>query len=123
MNFLTRWIITSIAIAAAFAVVPGLHIGEGGWLAVAVLALVFGFVNALIRPLLTILTCPFIIFTLGLGIFLINALLFGLTANITNWFGFSVQVDGWFPALLGTIVVSIVSAILNSMLGDKAEQH
>ncbi len=85
------------------------------------LALIFGVVNALIKPLLVVLTCPFIILTLGLGTLLINALLFYLAGLVGGWFGTGFTVDFW-GAFLGSLIVSIVSFLLSMFLKEELRE-
>jgi putative membrane protein len=116
MRLLVRWAINTIAIWAAIQLVPGIeHTGSGASLIL--IALVFGLVNALVRPFLTLLTCPLIILTLGLFILVVNALMLGLTA----WLVPSLTVDGFWPAFLGAIIISIVSSFLSMLIKDDRE--
>ena len=122
MKFLLRWIINAIALYAAIMLVPGIELRTAladQWLAIILLALVFGLLNALLRPLLFMLTCPLIILTLGLGTLLINTLLFYLTGLIGAQFGWGFTVDSFLAAFLGALVVSIVSIALNMLLGEE----
>ena len=120
MKFVIRWIISGISLGVAAWLIPGIHVqGTSGWIAVAIMALVLGFVNAIIRPLLAFLSCGFIILTLGLFMFVVNALSFWLAAWMaSNWFGAGFYVDGFWAALWGSIVVSIVSFLLSIFLAD-----
>ncbi len=119
-NFILRLIINAIALYAAIVLVPGIELqgGSNQWLAVLLLALVFGLLNALLRPLLFFLTCPLIILTLGLGTLLINTLLFYLTGLIGAQFGWGFTVDNFLAAFLGALVVSIVSFFLSLLLRE-----
>lgn len=83
------------------------------------LGLIFGVVNALLKPLLTVLTCPLIILTLGFGTLFINTLLFYLTSIIGNRFNIDFSVDSFGGAFLGALIVSIVSIVLNLFLKDE----
>ena len=120
MKLIVRWAITAIALVVAAAIVPGIYVTENNaWVAVAVTAAVLGLVNAFVRPVLVLLSCPFIILTLGLGLLLINALTLAFSSWIAvNWFGVGFHVDGFWPALFGSIVVSIVSFLLSLLLPD-----
>jgi putative membrane protein len=124
MRLLLRWLITAVSLVVASNVVPGISItDQNGWFAVLVMAAVFGLVNAFIRPLLTLLSCPLILLTLGLFTLVINAICFMLSSWIAqNFFGAGFIVDGFFPALLGSIVVSIVVFLLSLFLPDKDER-
>jgi putative membrane protein len=99
--------------------VPGIDPQSPDWLSILWLALIFGVVNALLRPLLTLLTCPLIILTLGLGTLLINTLLFYLAGQIGVAFGVGFTVDGFVPAFLGALVTSLVSIALSLLLRDE----
>ena len=103
MGFLIQWIVVAIALWVTAYIVPG--VGFSSMTALAVAALVLGLVNALVRPVLTILTLPLTILTLGLFYLVVNGLAFGLAAAITP--GFSV--DGFGSAIIGALLVSIVS--------------
>lgn len=120
-KILIRWIINAIAIWVALNYVPGIHQEATGWLPILSLAFIFGLVNALVRPLITLLTCPLIILTLGLGTLLINTLLFWLSGQVGQYFGVGFTVDGFWPAFGGAAVVSIVSMVLTMLVKDDNE--
>jgi putative membrane protein len=125
-KFLLRWVINAVALYAAIYLVPGIQlqsVGPNRWVAIILLALVFGLLNALLRPLIVLLTCPLIIITLGLGTLLINTLLFYLTGWIGTQFGWGFNIQGFWPAFLGALVVSIVSIILSMILKDELKNH
>ena len=120
-KFFLRWIINAIALYVAIVLVPGITLlapPSQQWLSIILLALVFGLLNALLRPLLMMLTCPLIILTLGLGALLINTLLFYLTGWIGTQFGWGFTVSGFWAAFLGALVVSIVSITLSLVIRD-----
>jgi putative membrane protein len=117
VKLILRWLITAAAVWAAAHFVPGIHY-TGGFRTLLVVALVFGLVNALVRPLIKALACGLIVLTLGLAIFVINALMLLLTGYITSQFGYRFEVDGFVPALLGSIVISLVSWLLSVLLVD-----
>ena len=121
MQLLLRWLLTAVALAITAWIVPGITVeGQTGIFAVLVMAVVFGFVNAFIRPLLKLLSCPLIILTLGLFILVVNAISFLLSSWIAqNVFGARFIVEGFWPAFWGAIVVSIVSFLLSLLLPDK----
>ncbi len=110
MKLLVRLLITSFALVLATYIVPGIAV-DGPYTAL-IAALVLGILNAVIRPVLVLLTLPVTILTLGLFIFVINASLFLFVASFVD--GFSV--DGFLPALLGSILVSIISGIANKFI-------
>ncbi len=121
MRLLIRWLITAIALVVAAWAVPGITItNDSGWLAVLVMAAMLGLANAFLRPLLTLLSCPMVLLTLGLFLFVVNA----LTFMFASWaaqtlFGAEFVVDGFFSAMFGSIIVSIVSFFLSVFLADK----
>lgn len=118
-KFLIRLLINAVALYAAVALVPGIFPLPGTtWVSYLGLALIFGLLNALVRPLLKFLTCPLIILTLGLFTLVINTLLFWLTGLIGLNFGIGFTVDGFWPAFLGGLIVSIVSVILTAFFKD-----
>ena len=116
-KFILRWIINAVAIFLAIKFVPGIHLSS--LVSIIWLALIFGLVNAFLRPLLKLLTCPLIILTLGLFTLLINAFLFWLTGQIGQAFGILLTFDGFWPIFLGALVISIVSIVLSLILKDE----
>jgi len=118
-KLLLRWIVAIIALFAAVYFIPGIHVeGTNAWIAVAILAVILGLVNALIRPLLKLLSCGLIVLTMGLFMLVINALMLWLSSYIAvNWFSVGFYVDGFWAALFGSIVVSIVSFLLSLVIG------
>ncbi len=120
-RFLLRWLINTVALYAAIMIVPGIHTESKNLLSIILLALIFGLVNALLRPLLSLLTCPLIILTLGLFTLILNTLLFALTGWIGTQFGvgFTLAEPTFRNAFLGSLVVSIVSIVLTMVLRDE----
>lgn len=117
-NLLLRWAATAVGFWVAVTIVPGLaYNSEKGILGLLFVALVFGLVNAIIRPILILLTCPFVILTLGLLIPLINLAMFALTLQFVP----SISSNGFWATLLGAIVVSLVSALLNIFIKEDKE--
>lgn len=120
MGFVIRWIVTAVAVGAAVWIVPGLTtVGSNGTIAVAVMALILALVNASIKPILQILSLPITVLTLGIFYLIVNALLLELAAwAATGLFGSGIAIDGFGSAILGSIVISIVSAIVNGVIGN-----
>src|ERR1700690_2529897 len=116
-KFILRWVINAIAIFLAIKFVPGIHLNN--LLSIIWLALIFGLVNAFLRPLLKLLTCPLIILTLGLFTLLINTFLFWLTGQIGQFIGIHLTINGFWPAFFGGLVVSVVSVVLTLILKDE----
>ncbi len=121
MNFILRTCITAVAIGMAFYVVPGFRIESNVWETIAVLAIIMGLVNATVKPILKFLTCPLILLTLGFGVLIINTLMFMLSANIADFFGYSVTVSGFAAAFMAALVVSIVNVVLIRLIEDKED--
>lgn len=117
MRFLARLFLNGIAILIAAWLVPGLHLAGSGSALIA--GAILGFVNALVRPVLFLLTLPFTLLTLGLFIFVLNALCLGITAALVPGF----EIAGFWPALFGALVVSIVSWILNGLVLSEDERR
>lgn len=121
-RFILRWLINTVALYAAVAFVPGITPQSGNWLSFVWLALIFGLLNALLRPLLKLLTFPLIFLTLGLFTLVINTFLFWLVGIIGTNFHIGFTVAGFWPAFLGGLVVSIVSMILNAVFKDEKKK-
>jgi len=122
-NILIRLIINAVALYVATQVgITGLSF-KGDWTTIAIVAFIFGLVNALVRPLLTILTCPFVLLTLGLFTLVINALMLALTGWIAAYFHLGFVVDGFWAAFLGALVVSIVSFVLAMLIREDEDPH
>lgn len=116
MRFLARLVLNGLAIIIAAWLLPGIHIASP-WAAL-LAGVILGFVNAIVRPVLFFLTLPLTLLTLGLFIFVLNAICFGLTALLVP--GFSV--DGFFPAVFGALLVSVVSWMLNGLFVGHRER-
>jgi putative membrane protein len=117
MRFLLRLLINAAALWVAVMLVPGITYA-GDWLPFLGVALIFGIVNAFIRPIVKLFTLPIIFLTLGLFALVVNGLMLWLTSWLAGGLGLQFHVDGCLSAILGALVVSIVSAILSMMLAD-----
>lgn len=121
MKLILRWIASAMAVAAAAWAVPGIRIEEGIVPLLAV-ALILGLVNALVRPLLSALSCGLIVLTLGLFLLVINAAMLLLSAWIAREAGIGFHVDGFGAALIGSIIITLVSFVFSLLLpGDRTE--
>lgn len=120
-KFILRWVINAIALYLTVLILPGRIDLESGMASIIWLALIFGLVNALFRPLIQLLTCPLIMLTLGLFTLVINTFLFWLTSIIGQSFGLELIITEpvWWNAFLGGLVVSIVSVVLTLILKDE----
>ena len=119
MNFIIRWLVTAIAVGAAVWIVPGITtVGSDATIAVVVMALVLSLVNAILKPIIQLISLPITVLTLGIFYLIVNALLLELAAGAaTGMFGSGIALDGFGAAFLGSIVISIVSALVNGLLG------
>ena len=108
-----RWLFQSVAILVAAYLVDGIRVS--GFPAAILAAAVLGFLNAFLRPVLLLLTLPLNILTLGLFTFVINALLLMMASGVIGGF----EVDGFGAALLGSLLISVVSWLLTTYIGDR----
>jgi putative membrane protein len=111
-NLLLHWAFNAVALWVAAHFIPGLAF-TGDILHLLAVAAVFGLVNSLVRPLLTILTCPLIIITLGLFTLVINAVMLMLTGWLSESWNLGFSVGGFWPAFWGGLVVGLVSLALS----------
>ena len=117
MRFLLRLLVNAAAVWVATEIVPGVD-HTGPWTSLLLVALVFGLLNAVVRPILKLLTCPLILLTLGLFTFVINALMLWLTSAVSESFGLGFHVSGFGAAFLGALVVTVVSVLLSVIFRD-----
>jgi putative membrane protein len=119
MPFLIRWVVNAAALWVASKIVPGVTYG-GGWLPFMGVALVFGVVNAFIRPVAKLLTFPLIILTLGIFSLVVNGLMLWLTSALSGALDLGFHVRGFWAAFLGALVVSIVSTLLSILITERS---
>jgi len=119
MPFLIRLLVNAAALWVATQVVSGVTF-DGGLLPMLGVALVFGVVNALLRPVAKILTFPIIIVTLGIFALVINGLMLWLTSSLSSALGLGFHVSGFWAAFWGAIVVSLVSLVLSMLIRDRS---
>ena len=112
MSFLLRLIVNAAALWVATEVVPGVTY-DGGPLPFLAVALIFGLINATLRPLTKLLTCPLILLTLGLFALIVNGLMLWVTSSLATSLGIGFRVSGFWPAFWGALVVSLVSTLLS----------
>jgi len=125
MKLLIRWAISALSLFAAAWLVPGIHVDDGrGWMVYAAVAVILSLVNALVRPLLKLMTCPLILLTLGLFTLVVNAITLLISSALANnVFGIGFYIEGFWPAFWGAIIVSIVSVVLNAVVRDDDEDR
>ena len=112
MLIVSRLLINAAALWAATRLVPGISF-DGDWRLLFAVALVFGVLNVSLRPILMLLTLPFLVVTLGLFTFVLNACMLWLTSAISNALGLGFRVEGFGAAFLGALVVTMVSFLLS----------
>jgi len=126
MAFLIRLVVTAIALWIATLVVPGITVSgrSGGINALTLLAvaLIFGIVNAVLKPIIRVVGCVFYLLTLGLFALVVNALLFLLTDWIASLFDLPFKVDGFWAAFWGAIVVAVVGWLISLVIPDSADR-
>ena len=122
MRFLLRLLISALALWVAVHLLDGIRY-EGGLAGLLGVALIFGIVNALIRPIILLLSCPLIVATLGLGVFLIHGAMLLVTAWLSRYVGLGFHVDGFVAAILGSIVIGVVSLVMSVFVPGKGEER
>jgi putative membrane protein len=114
MGFIVKVLVTALAVWLAAYILPGVHL-QNDAKTIVIVALVLALLNAIVKPILVILTIPVTIVTLGLFLLVINALMVVWTSKLVDGF----KVDGWLTALFFSIIVSVVSSILHSLAKDR----
>jgi len=124
-NFLIRVGVNGVALWVAALVLPGINLAEGdvGWgrkiWTIFFVAVIFGVVNAIIKPIAQLLSLPFIVLTLGLFIFIVNAFMLQLTEWVSGWLDLSFSIENFFwDAIFGAIIITLVSWVLNVVLPE-----
>lgn len=112
-GILFRWIVLTVAILFAAYLIDGIYVR--GFLSAFMAAAILGILNAFLRPVLLIVTLPFNILTLGLFTFIINALLLKMASGVISGF----EIQGFWPAVLGALIISIVSWLMNALVSDR----
>jgi putative membrane protein len=115
INLLVRWSVLALGVALAAKIIPGISYKDGATLFWVVLLL--SFFNAILKPLLVLFTLPFILLTLGIGMLVINALLFLWVGRLVEGF----HVADFWSALWGALIVSITNIVLNGLLRTSAK--
>ena len=122
MNFFIRLLINAVALWLATRFIDGISF-DGDLIFLLVVALIFGVVNAVVKPLLIFLTFPFLIITLGLFLLVLNGAMLWLTGAISDASDLGFHVSGFGAAFLGGLVVSVVSFLLSLMVGDSGKSR
>lgn len=113
MQMLLRWGVLALGVAIATRLVPGIHCDD--MTALIVVVLLLSFFNAILKPILVLFTLPFILVTMGLGVVVINALLFLFVGKLVQGF----QVDGFWSAVGGSLVVSLTTFLVSRLIGTQ----
>ncbi len=116
MGLIIRWVLNTLALLLVVNVVPGF--AYRGWISLAIAAAVLGLLNAIVRPILWFITLPITVITLGLFLLVLNAIMLELTAWLVPGFG----IDGFGWALLGALVLSIIS-LVTDRIGRRKEER
>lgn len=109
MNFIIRIIISTLAVLITVKILPGVYVDS--FMTAVIVAMVLGFLNTLVKPLLILFSLPLVIFSFGLFLIVINTLIILLTAKLVDGF----RVDSFFHALLFSVVMTIVTSVLNAI--------
>lgn len=124
VRLLLRWVITSVALFVAAWLIPGIQVDSDGWWIYAVMAVILGLVNAVVKPILKFLSCPLILLTLGMFIFVVNALTLWFASWLAvNVFDVGFRIDGFFSAFLGALVVTLVSVVLGVFVPEDEDER
>jgi putative membrane protein len=127
VRLIVRLLAGAVALAVAAGLIDKISVGPGTTgervITLLAVAIIFGLVNAVVRPIVRLLTLPLFIITLGLFTFIVNALMLLLTAWIGDQFDLAFEVDGFVAALLGALVISVVSFLINLLLPDSYERR
>jgi putative membrane protein len=122
MRFLLRLAVSAAALAVATAVIPGIELTAGSTtkklLTLIAVALIFGVINAFIKPIIKTIGCLFYILTLGLVALVVNALLLWLASVVAGWLSLPFHITGFVPAFLGALIISVVTWLLSILIPD-----
>ncbi|HEY0017497.1 MAG TPA: phage holin family protein [Longimicrobium sp.] len=117
MKLLFRWIASALAVGLAVYLLPGLEY-DGRIETLFVVALILGLANAIVRPIIKALACGIIVLTLGLALFVINALMLYLTSFAAGQFGYGFHVRDFVSAIIGSVVISLATWFLSLLIKD-----
>jgi len=122
MRFLLRLAVSAAALAVATAVLPGIQLTAGSTiskvLTLIAVALIFGVINAVLKPIIKTIGCLFYILTLGLVALVVNALLLWLASVVAGWLSLPFHVTGFVPAFLGALIISVATWLLSVLIPD-----
>ena len=123
MNLFKRWLVFMLALFVAAWLIPGIHVESDAWVVYAITAAILALLNAILLPILKTLSCGLIILTLGLFSLVLNAAMFMLSSYLAQtWFNVGYVVDNFWSALLGSLIVSVVSMLFSYEKKKKREE-
>jgi putative membrane protein len=122
VKLLLRLLITAAALWVATKFVPGISFRGENYVGLLGVALVFGVVNTIVKPILSFFSFPVVLLSLGLFLFVINGLMLLLTSYLSSRLGFGFHVDGFVPAIIGSLVVSVTAGVLHFVLGTNRDR-
>lgn len=123
MNLFKRWLVFMLALFVAAWLIPGIHVESDAWVVYAITAAILALLNAILLPILKTLSCGLIILTLGLFSLVLNAAMFMLSSYLAQtWFNVGYVVDNFWSALLGSLIVSVVSMLFSSEKKKKQKE-
>jgi len=117
-SFIIRWLINMAGLYLAVTFVDGVELASTDWVNFLWLALILGFLNALVRPFLVMLTCPLLILTLGLGTLVLNTVMLYLLEWFAGLVGIGFTISGFWPAFMGALIISVVSVLVTMVIKD-----
>jgi len=125
MHFLLRLAISAAALAVATAVLPGIELATGSTteklLTLIAVALIFGVINAFLKPIIKTIGCLFYLLTLGLVALVVNALLLWLASVVAGWLKLPFHITGFVPAFLGALIIGVVTWLLSVLIPDRGK--
>ncbi len=122
-KFLIRWAINGLALYAAIYLLPGLGVENDVTSTYIWLGLIFGLLNASVRPILQLLTCPLILLTLGMFTLVINTVMFYITRWVGSFFDMNLHIENFWAAFLGALIVSVISLVLSMIFRDELKDR
>ena len=126
MNFLFRWLVTALAVGVAVWIVPGIELigSEATWVIIALFALILSLIDMGLKPIVQIVSLPLTILTLGIFYLVVNTFLLYLANWLsTGIFGAGLYISGFFSAFLASIIISIVSVLVNGLIGPDRSSY
>jgi putative membrane protein len=118
-SFWARLFVNALAIAVTAWLLPGISVGGNKVVTILLVAFIFALVNAIIKPIFSFLTCGLYVVTLGLFTFIANALMLLATSSVAEWVGLQFKVDDFWTALVGALIISVVSFCLSLFVGGR----